>query len=444
MVMAMFGCDDFLDEKPKGIKIPDTVQDLYQLMNRKMVLTNDGLAEYSPDFKFHSDSRLQGYYRYKLEAYNWDSELRAPDESVDVYNSAYKIINNANYVLDNISGAPLGDGSEKKRTNATAMAHAHRASAYFHLIKYFAPAYENDAQAKASNVLAMPLTDDITAQLEKVDLKTMLDQVELDFKTAIKLLDFQNQVTYQPSLEGINALYAKFLVYMRKYDQAKEILDDLLVSNLELHQYADLEWVDPERQTNGNNQEEAFHNNKEYLWTRTEGRSSFSAFHDWFINAQDTVNDYRYQKFRTYQVQAYPKPDILSEPYMTLKQYTPDANNAEVYLLRAEARIFGTTPNIAGAMEDISYLRSFRLAEGFQTVTATTTSEAFEILRKERMMEFAFTGELLFDNKRWHAAGKTIPTYTRTIDGKDYKLKPGSPEYIINIPNDVKGINPNL
>lgn len=55
-----------------------------------------------------------------------------------------------------------------------------------------------------------------------------------------------------------------------------------------------------------------------------------------------------------------------------------------------------------------------------------------------------FTGLNLWDLKRYHAYGESIPTFTRIVNGETFTLEPGSSKYIVPISKKVKAFNPNL
>jgi len=112
-------------------------------------------------------------------------------------------------------------------------------------------------------------------------------------------------------------------------------------------------------------------------------------------------------------------------------------------LANAEAKVRnGDGP---GAIEMLNKLAYYRYTTREATFTYTTDADALQEVKDERRRELCFTGINFIDQKRYHAYGETIPTFTRTIPtGETFTLEPGSDKWVVPIPRIVQNHNENL
>ncbi len=121
---------------------------------------------------------------------------------------------------------------------------------------------------------------------------------------------------------------------------------------------------------------------------------------------------------------------------------TPD-----ILLIRAEC--YAQAGNLQKAMQDLDLIRKNRIkSESFKAYYPSnvpkTKGEALELISQERRRETAFSGMNLWDQKRYHAQGRIVKTFTRDIMGKEYVLAPGSTKYYQDIAVSVMRKNPNI
>jgi starch-binding outer membrane protein, SusD/RagB family len=78
---------------------------------------------------------------------------------------------------------------------------------------------------------------------------------------------------------------------------------------------------------------------------------------------------------------------------------------AELYLIRAEARIRKAAPDLAGAAADINTIRN---RAGLSNTTAVTASNLLLAVENERRVELAHEGHRWFDLRRYNKIGSTL------------------------------------
>jgi hypothetical protein len=77
------------------------------------------------------------------------------------------------------------------------------------------------------------------------------------------------------------------------------------------------------------------------------------------------------------------------------------ASGREMLLIRAEDRLRQATPDVVGAM---AFINQVRTNAGTATVTATTSTEAWRLLKRDRGIELWLEARRLGDMRRWAAA----------------------------------------
>ena len=81
---------------------------------------------------------------------------------------------------------------------------------------------------------------------------------------------------------------------------------------------------------------------------------------------------------------------------------------AEQYLIRAEARVKKSTPDLAGAVEDINQIKLRSDVTGFAVTAATTKQDILLEIEKERRFELGFEGHRFFDIVRTGRAAEVF------------------------------------
>jgi hypothetical protein len=127
-------------------------------------------------------------------------------------------------------------------------------------------------------------------------------------------------------------------------------------------------------------------------------------------------------------------------PFFQQKKYPardsdiPLVKGTEMLMLRAEAALRATPPDVQGAMALINQQRAFyhRIATPLPPLAATTPEEAWPILQKERGAVVWLEARRFWDLRRWNA--EPPPIKNTFLDGRD-KCIPVSENEVNSNPN---------
>lgn len=423
-------CEDFLDEKPKGLIIPETVEHMDQMLAGVNYWMESVVLYMDPDV----------YSNLITPAYQWNDNAFRSDEQDLAYNKLYENIYIANYILENIDDAPI-DGSESLRGYVKGSAYAERAANYFILVNVYAPHYSGSA----SSDIAVPivLTPDLNQDQPNATVEEIYQQILSDLAEADKFLD-SNEIPHDStrgSELGINGLYAKVYLYMGDFDKAKQYADKCLNTYNFLY---DFNVTDEERPV-----PVFYYENEENIWARTfrQRQSYFDLNYSVELaNIYDQDNDLRFVKYHKESVVV---PSGVFEYEQNLA-YDPTllVSVPDILLLRAECHAHAN--NLEDAMQDLDALRINRyktdayFAYSDPANMPATKAEALSLIRMERRRELPFSGLNLFDLKRYHAQGRQVDTFTRNIAGTNYTLAPGSSKYYVAIAESILATSDNM
>jgi len=423
-VLVLNSCDDFLDVKPTGVVIPESVEHFDQMLSGVNYFFESVVLYMDPDV----------YTNVISLAYQWSDQAFRSDEKDLAYNKLFENIYIANYVLENVDSAPI-DGKESFREYVKGCAYAERAANYFILVNTYSPHY-NTTTASTDITVPLVLKPDLTQDQANATVEDIYVQILKDLDEANKLLN-SNEIPYDStrgSELGINGLYAKIYLYMGDFAKAKEYADKCLNAYDFLY---DFNTTDEESPVPVH-----YYENEENIWARTfrQRQSYFDLnYSAELAGIYDVVNDLRFVKYHKASV-------VLPEGVFEYEQnlaYDPTllVSVPDILLVRAEC--FAHENNLNAAMADLDYLRINRIkTEGYLAYSApenmpSTKEEALGLIRIERRRELPFSGQNLFDLKRYQAQGRNVDTFIRDIGGIEYSLEPGSSKYYVGIAESI-------
>ena len=117
----------------------------------------------------------------------------------------------------------------------------------------------------------------------------------------------------------------------------------------------------------------------------------------------------------------------------------------QMYLIAAECELH--KGNIDASMEWLDKVRVNRISpDVYQPLQGNvkTADEAREHVKQVTSNELLFSVDLFIAKKRWNKINGWEATYTRTIGGQTYSLKPDSKLWIFPFPQSVLNNNPNI
>ena len=205
-IILLCGCDSFLDVTPKGMLLPEKVQDFDEMIgdSRNLSAINP-LAEMCSDNLYMTEERLTGRIMSEQgKAYTWQEEFYLPEEDDATWNNAYEIIYTCNLVLQETPQAK--EGSDADRARVMAEARVNRAFYYWYLHSCYAPAYDPET---ASTDLSVPLVldPDLEAKVKRTTSDKVVAQILEDLKdVAMDLPEESISVYHLPRMAAFGEL----------------------------------------------------------------------------------------------------------------------------------------------------------------------------------------------------------------------------------------------
>src|SRR5690606_12084108 len=107
----------------------------------------------------------------------------------------------------------------------------------------------------------------------------------------------------------------------------------------------------------------------------------------------------------------------------------------EIYLIKAECE--ARVGNIATALKTINELLKNRYDGTFTPFSSDDNEAVLRFVLNERRKELIWRGLRWSDLRRLNKDIRFAKTISRDVDGTTYTLEPGSPKYVLPIPNSV-------
>ncbi len=436
----LFGCDDFLDIEPKGLSIPDTVEEYDLMLNaRPLYLGNSVFMD--PDLEI-MDASFPSRSINVQNAYSWAEHIYPSRIADGDWNALYAKIYVVNEIIENIDAAESTTSNEELRSIVKGQAYAERAHLYFWLVNFYSKHY-NVATASTDPGVPLKLKNDLQHKLPRATVEEVYDLIESDLDIAMDLVPTESDFVIRADQASIDALHAKIALFKGEFSEAITYASSAITAHgaNELYDYknTDLSFWNIEFSN--------YDSNKEHLWAAMSSFSPFNSFGEPdFITTElddlftDKVNDLRYVTFLA-------DLDFLGFPVAERRlnksmSKIMTASLGELYLIRAEC--YARTDETVLALADLNFLRQHRFTGTTYQLSAANSAEALQHVKDERRRELIGHGLYLFDLKRYHTYGETVPGYTRIINGTTYTLEPGSNRYVMPIPEFVRNYNPNL
>lgn len=460
-IVALTGCDKFLDIKPKDKFIPVTMSDYENMLNAGSTVNyGDQFWDLMSDDAFLPEGEPGNLFSkqqvWGRRMYTFNPSPFEQGANDFLWSEGYKRIFYYNTVINNILESTEGTEANKKSVRAEAL--LHRAMEHLQLVNVYAHHYDA-ATAATQHGVPIALIADINAKFVRNTVKEVYEQILNDGNAALADLPLKNKLTkFRASKAGGYALLARTYLFMGDYENARKNADlaiGLQGTLKDMNTYnviipgpfpnvpgAPLGWTNiPDGQLNpetivarhflrpfGLGMDVCASPELTALFTDNDKRWTL-----YYANGWPPAPPFNYMN--RYQVKLFLRGDFYSN-YL---------NVPEMYLVRAEC--LAREGKLDDALADINKLRLNRIVPAAYVAytPADFGNDAERVLRfvlEERRRELAFTGMRVIDLKRLNKEARFKKTITHTAEGKTYELLPGSNQYLRQLWPNATVFNP--
>lgn len=427
VIIAMTGCEKFLEEKPdQKLATITTIRDMQAVLDDYATLnyTDPAMGEVCGDNYYMTDVVFNARDEYDRNLYVWASaNIFKPQ--YNAWTNIYAQVNVANNILQAVADNSTIINDNDALAGISAQAYFFRGRAFFNALGVWSMPY-NKATAETLPGIPLRLNADFNEPSTRQSIADGYDQVLADLK---KSAQFLPDVVPSPTRSSKAAAYgmlSRVYLQMRDYIAAGEYADSCLRFQHRLLDYNTLtitvNFPLP-------------HLNEEVIF------ESRVATVGPIVQSRALINPVLYDMYHTDDLRKLAFFRASGTSYIFKGSYQAGATlfngitTAEMLLTRAECK--ARDGKVNEALDDLNLLLQYRYRTGtFVPTLATSSLEALEIIKDERRKELAFRSMRWLDIKRYNEEGDGI-TLSRTIDGKVYKLEPQSKGYALPIPEDV-------
>ena len=428
-------CNDYLDIVPKGNKIPTTLADYEALLRDEYTIgqTSISNALYLLNDYYVTVSNLNSPTLTRAN-YMWDETadrilLNNADEST--YYQLYAAISSCNLIIENVPSAT--EATDAERAEVIAYAKVIRSLCYFVLANYYADTYD---AATAGEKLSVPLitSANINAPSLQVTIQAIYDFIIQGVQDAIDGgLPEQSMTVLHPNLGAAYALLARVYLQMQNYSEALSYANLALGQNDQLYDWN--AYYDEHRST--------IENPEDYTGLPTP--TDYSYVENYYFRCGNGSPNYttnelnipveRAERFEEGDARFLSRWKLYSQNQDTYYRGVGNGyfnwgglTTTEVYLIKAECQArLAQGGDFTEAMNTLNAVRQTRIRpEVYQPLTASTLTEAIELIRRTKDNELIFSIVPFADARRFNQEGTYARTMTKTYEDETYTLRPDS------------------
>lgn len=466
---VVFSCKkDFLQVVPKGVLIPTTTSDYDLLMNSykfyqysnglPTLLLGDDIVEEESYFNYYTPDATASasqLFQYQGIIYKVDN---TPFEIQNYMINMYA----CNKVINEVMASTEGTDAQKK--SLLAEARATRAWINFQLINFYGKPY---LASTAATDLGFPIveTADVSQKnFSRGTVQGMYDFIIRDLTTAIPDLPVQSVIQTRMSKKAAQGILGKVYLFMGKNTEAltqfnaaftglasstkPAVLYDYNVTLAPGGSFLPIGFFGPNYP--GNNLVDM----TESVLAKTSNAGDYNG--NGFGNSGLELNpevralfgssDLRLQLYANHFANGSPVPGGRIRKYAVQYAWI-GLQLSDLYLLRAEAR--ARTNDLAGAKEDVEYLRKHRMPVADAAVPLAVAADQIALIKfiiEEREREFAQEGYRWFDMRRlsvdpiFAGATYTHTMYTKAGGTQTYPMPPA--RMVMQLPPSIMAANP--
>lgn len=431
-------CDDYLNEKPKGKTIPETLADFEAMLRYEYgAYRYDVLqANYLMGDQYCNAGSLSYYPLYRAN-YNWDTSINRVEwnnSDETAYYQGYGNISVFNLVMDYAPSAT--EATDEERQTVYAYAQALRAMAYFQLVNYYADTYD---PATASQTGGVPkiTSSEVGAPYVQESVQAIYDFMVSEVEAALPSLPDKGVTILHPGKGACYAFLSRVYLQMMNYDKALEYAEKALAVNSELY-----DWTAFYAE-----HEEVF--TAEGNYTAVEAPMGFSYVENYNFTHGSTSYSSSVISLPEYRGEAFEEGDARFLSCWKLRDYGGGTcyyypmvtgyinyggmKTAEVYLIKAEC--LARQNRLNEAMKVLDEVRVKRiLPEFFRAREAFSVAEAVGYIWQTKRNELIGSIMPFADARRLNREGLYPVTLTKVIDGERCTLAPDSYLWIMPFP----------
>lgn len=443
--MLASSCDNYLDIKPKGDKIPTTLADYEALLRGETILNPITHMPSTNALLLLNDIQrnksLLNTHNLAWANYMWQEDadrikLNNADENFLLY--TYGGIASCNLILD---GAPSAtDCTPAERNEVMAYARTIRAYNYLMLVNYYADTY---TEATASTKLGVPvvLSSEPNAHHRQWTVGEIYDFVISEIKECLdnNYLPEPAMTILHPGRAAAHAILARTYLMMSRFADAKAEAEAALADNDALYNWNDFYDANKAKIETPTNfamlPSPAGYSFPETLFFR-QGECLAPGVQLGEPNMNLERGD-RFEEGDAKFMSRWKKRKLGLDTYYNgmLRGFHNLAGitTVEMYLIKAEC--LAREGKVTEAMDVLNKVRQTRIRpEVYQPMTASDVDDAVNKIRDRKDNELVMTLVPFLDARRLNAEGKYARTMTKVVDGVTYTLRPDSHLWTMTFP----------
>lgn len=441
-VMCGFtACDDYLDNIPKGEKIPTTFEDFNALIADEYTNLRQPVyqAIYLLNDAYVSEATLS-YDRLTRANYLWDTSIdriRENNSDEGTYYTCYGAISTANLILENID--EMTECSDTDRRTLAAQARILRAIQYFVLVNYYSKTY-NAQTAQSDGGVPLITSAAVGAAYTQPSVEAIYDFILNDVAEALPdLPESAQNILYADRATGL-AFAARVYLQMGNYSQALLFAEQALGYNDQLFDWP--AYYEENIDVLGNPVDYQYIQSPMDYWfcenyNFCHGSSSYQAT-DGQISVERAA---RFEDGDAAFLSRW-KLRVVGAETLYDRQLTGLFNRGgmtttEVWLIKAEC--LARTGNVGGAMEALNTVRRSRiLPDAYSDAEAASEAEAVRLITDTKANALIQTIVPFCDARRLNLESQYARTLTKTVDSQVLTLAPDSYLWTMPIPQGAQ------
>lgn len=456
-ILLLGGCNDFLDLKPKGKDIPETIEHYNGLFNNT-ILTAVTYAQATELGTKMGASTLYNIFMgdeltatqtsvaeldYQMnQAYGWEDKIFDEGDDVCEWASMYQQIYTFNVIINDVMDAT--GGTERRKQELQAEARVNRALRYLILAQYFGKPYQ--ASTAATDLCVPIVTDDDMNQtnLKRNTVQEVYDFVIGELETCCPQLVEATQHPLRIYQCAGWFFLGKAYWYKGDYEQARIVLEKAFEcaaknsTGLTLWDYNQVmgdwkynaakpyAWISGFPANNTGANKEVIYNLQYVISSIASGTGQPKLFIKPSYMDLYGQEDLRRRFFANQTTAGAPLEGYRRLPCRTV--FNLGAELPDLYLMLAECQARSADAAVqAQARTNLEYFRRHRMPEDAAVIPANidTQQKLIRFVVEERLREYMMTGMRWFDMRRlWNDPlfQDLKPEYTHTDGQHQYTL----------------------